>query len=52
MCFDEDAGGQPEQGGVVGEDADYVGAPLDLPVEPLERVRNRYERPPAPGRAP
>ena len=28
---------------VVGEDADDVGAPLDLAVEALDRVGNRYE---------
>src|SRR6266850_8450049 len=29
---------QPNDGGFIGEDADDVGAPLDLFVEPLERV--------------
>ena len=29
---------QPNDGGLIGEDADDVGAPLDLLIEPLERV--------------
>jgi hypothetical protein len=29
---------QPDQGGVVGEDADDVGAPGDLAVEALKRI--------------
>jgi len=29
---------QPDQGGVVGEDADDVGAAADLAVKPLQRV--------------
>src|ERR1700751_5063830 len=29
---------QPNDGGLIGEDADDIGAPLDLFVEPLERV--------------
>src|SRR6266513_5158455 len=29
---------QPNDGGLIGEDADDVGAPLDLFVEPLERI--------------
>src|SRR6202030_4045530 len=29
---------QPNDGGLIGKDADDVGAPLDLFVEPLERV--------------
>ena len=29
---------QPNDGGLIGEDADDIGAPLDLLVEPLERV--------------
>ena len=30
--------GQPEQGGAVGEDADHVGAPVDLAVDPLRQL--------------
>jgi hypothetical protein len=30
---------EPDQAGVVGEDADDIGAPADLAVEALERVR-------------
>jgi hypothetical protein len=30
-------------GVLVGEDADHLGAPLDLAVEPLDRAGNRYE---------
>src|SRR5438309_4560162 len=29
---------QPNDGGLIGEDTDDVGAPLDLLIEPLERV--------------
>ena len=29
---------QPNDGGLIGEDADDIGAPLDLLVEPFERV--------------
>ena len=29
---------QPNDGGLIGKDADDIGAPLDLLVEPLERV--------------
>ena len=35
----EDGADEAEDGGVVGEDADDVGAALDLFVDPLERVR-------------
>ena len=31
--------GEPDQRGVVGEDADDVGAPADLAVEALQRIR-------------
>jgi hypothetical protein len=34
---------KPDEGGVVGEDADDVGAAADLFVEALERVRIPYE---------
>ena len=37
--LDDHGGDQPVDGGVVGEDADDVGAPLDLAVEPLQGVR-------------
>ena len=36
--FDQDGAGEAEQRGGVGEDADDVGAALDLLVHPLERV--------------
>jgi len=36
--LDQDAAGQAEQCGRVGEDADDVGAAFDLLVHPLERV--------------
>jgi hypothetical protein len=39
MGLDEDAGGEAEQGVVVGEDADDVGAPLDLFVESFSGIR-------------
>ena len=38
VLFDDDAGREPEQGAVVGEDADDVGAAADLAVEPLQRI--------------
>jgi len=38
VLFDHDAGGEPDEGAVVGEDADDVGAAADLAVEPFERV--------------
>ena len=44
VLFDDDAGGEPDQGAVVGEDADDVGAPADLAVDSLELVGIRYER--------
>ncbi len=37
--FDDHRGDEASDGCVVGEDADDVGAPFDLPVESLERVR-------------
>jgi hypothetical protein len=42
--FDHDAGGEPDQRPIVGEDADDVGAAADLAVDPLERIRIQYER--------
>jgi hypothetical protein len=36
--FDHDAGGEPNQRSVVGEDPDDVGAAADLAVDPLERA--------------
>jgi hypothetical protein len=44
VLFDDEAGREPDQGGVVGEDANYVGAAADLAVEPFERIRIQYER--------
>jgi hypothetical protein len=38
VLFDREHGGQADQGGVVGEDADDVGAAADLEVKPLQRV--------------
>ncbi len=38
MGFDDDGGDEAGDGGVVGKDADHVGAPLDFAVEPLPRV--------------
>ena len=45
VLLDDDAGGEPDQGAVVGEDADDVGAPTDLAVDPLERVGRAQLRP-------
>jgi hypothetical protein len=36
--LDDDVGGEPDQGAVVGEDADDVGAAVDLAADPLERI--------------
>ena len=38
VLLDHEAGREPDQRGVVGEDADDVGAAADLAVDPLERV--------------
>ena len=38
ILLDEQCAGEPDQGGVVGVDADDVGAPADLAVDALERV--------------
>jgi hypothetical protein len=38
VLLDDDAGGEPDQCLVVGEDPDDVGAAADLAVERLERV--------------
>jgi len=38
VLLDREHGGQADQGGVVGEDADDVGAAADLAVKPLQRV--------------
>ena len=39
VLFDQEHAGEPDQRRVVGEDADDVGAPADLAVDALERVR-------------
>jgi hypothetical protein len=39
MGLDEHAGGETEQGVIVGEDADDVGAPLNLFVESFQGIR-------------
>jgi hypothetical protein len=39
VSFDQDGAGEAEQGGRVGEDADDVGAALDLLVQPFQRIR-------------
>jgi hypothetical protein len=44
ILFQQQRAGEADQGGVVGEDANDVGAAADLAVDALERVRNRYER--------
>jgi len=43
VLFDQQHAGEPDQSGVVGEDADDVGASADLAVDALEWIRNRYE---------
>ena len=44
VLFDHDAGGEPDQGAVVGEDAHDVGASTDLTVDPLERFNREVGR--------
>jgi len=39
VLLQQDGAGEADDGGVVGEDADYVGAALQLIVDPLEWVR-------------
>src|SRR5215213_8649905 len=39
----QDCADEPGDGGFVGEDPDDLGAALDLAVEALERVGNRYD---------
>jgi hypothetical protein len=51
VLLDHDAGGEPDQGAVVGEDADDVGAAADLAVDPLERVGGAQLRPVVGGEA-
>src|SRR5215210_3635453 len=45
VLFDDDARCEPDERAVVGEDADDVGAPADLAVDPLERIRRAQLRP-------
>ena len=45
VLFDHDAGGEPDQRAIVGEDADDVGAAADLAVDPFERVGRAQLRP-------
>jgi hypothetical protein len=44
VLLDDEAGGEPDQGFVVGEDADDVGAAADLAVDAFERVGIPYVR--------
>jgi hypothetical protein len=41
--FEKHGADQPDDALLVREDADHIGPALDLFVEPLERIRNRYE---------
>jgi len=43
VLLEQDCADEPGDGGLVGEDPDDVGAALDLAVEALERVGNRYD---------
>jgi hypothetical protein len=45
VLFDHDAGGEPDQRPIVGEDADDVGAPSDLAVDALEWIGRAQLRP-------
>ena len=38
VLFEQDGADEADDGGLVGEDADDLGAPLDLAVEALERI--------------
>ena len=40
--LEEERADESDDGGFVGKDADHIGAPLDLAVEPLNGVGNRY----------
>jgi hypothetical protein len=45
VLLDHDAGGEPDERAVVGEDPDDVGVAADLAVEPFERLVDRsFER--------
>ena len=41
--LEQDGTDQTGGGSLVGEDADNVGAPLDLAIEAFQRIGNRYE---------
>lgn len=43
VLFEEQCADEAQDGVVVWEDADDVGAALNLAIQPLDRVRNRYE---------
>src|SRR4029453_3106801 len=45
VLFQQQHPRQSQQRGVVGEDPHNVGSAADLPVDPLQRVGNWYERP-------
>ena len=43
VLFEQDGANEAGDGGLVGEDAHDLGAPLDLAVEPFDGIGNRYE---------
>ncbi len=43
VLLEQDGTDEPDDSGLVGEDADDLGAALDLAVEPFQRIGNRYE---------
>jgi len=43
ILFEHQGSDEADDGLVVGKDPDDVGAPLDLLVDPFQRVGNRYE---------
>ena len=43
ILFEQQGTDEPDDGCLVGEDADHVAAPFDLAVEAFERVGNWYE---------
>src|SRR5260370_7515575 len=52
VLFEEDGTDEPNDGLVIGEDADDLRAALDLPVHALDRVRRSHLRAPRPPQTP
>ena len=45
VLFEQQGSDETHDGVVIREDADDIGAPLDLPVKAFDRIRNRYKIP-------